>query len=53
LQSSHFRLAKECFDAVIDGYCSIFGRELTAEVLGKVNEIERRGRYVTERRSVD
>jgi TP53 regulating kinase and related kinases len=53
LQSSHFRLAKECFDAVIDGYCSVIGRELTAEVLGKVNEIERRGRYVTERRSVD
>jgi TP53 regulating kinase-like protein len=53
LQSSHFRLAKECFDSVIDGYCSVIGRELTAEVLGKVNEIERRGRYVTERRSVD
>lgn len=52
LQSSHFRLAKECFDAVIEGYASIVGHELTAEVLGKINEIERRGRYVTERRSV-
>jgi len=52
LQSSHFQLAGECFEAVIEGYASIVGHELTAEVLGKINEIERRGRYVTKRRSV-
>lgn len=52
LQSSHFQLAKECFDSVIEGYRSIVGEGLIAEVLGKISEIERRGRYVTERRRV-
>jgi len=50
LQSTHFRFAKECFDAVIRGYSKVLGAEVTKSVLDKIEEIERRGRYVAERR---
>lgn len=49
-QSTHFRHAKECFDAVLEGYAEVIGAEVAKEVLGKIREIERRGRYVSERR---
>jgi len=49
LQSTHYKFAKECFEAVIAGYSEAFGKETAAKVLGKVNEIERRGRYIEER----
>jgi tRNA A-37 threonylcarbamoyl transferase component Bud32 len=32
------------------GYSTILGAEETGKVLGKIKEIERRGRYVAERR---
>jgi TP53 regulating kinase-like protein len=51
LQSVHFRFAKECFDAVIEGYSRVLGAESVGSVLVKVREIERRGRYVTERKA--
>lgn len=51
LQSTHYRVAQECFDAVKDGYSSVLGLEKAEEVLGKIEEIERRGRYVTERQT--
>jgi TP53 regulating kinase-like protein len=50
LQSVHFRFAAECFDAVSKGYCKVLGREAGKSVLDKVREIEKRGRYVSERR---
>ena len=50
LQSTHFRFAQRCFDAVIRGYSSVLGAEAAKEVLGKIEEIERRGRYVAERK---
>jgi TP53 regulating kinase-like protein len=50
LQSTHFRSAQECFNAVIKGYSSVLGLKATREVLGKIEEIERRGRYVAERK---
>jgi len=50
LQSTHFSFAKECFDAVIKGYSKVLGRETVKSVLDKIREIERRGRYVAERR---
>lgn len=45
LQSSHFRVAEESFAAVLDGYKREFG-EKADEVIRRVKEIERRGRYV-------
>ena len=50
LQSTHFRFADSCFNAVMDGYAKVFGEEGTERVLAKIREIERRGRYVAERK---
>lgn len=50
LQSAHFRFAAECFDAVSKGYFRVLGCEVGKSVLDKVREIEKRGRYVSERR---
>jgi TP53 regulating kinase-like protein len=50
LESTHFRLAEKCFQAVIDGYSGILGSEYTKKIQGKIEEIENRGRYVSERK---
>jgi TP53 regulating kinase-like protein len=50
LQSVHFRFARECFDAVVKGYSKVLGVEAAKNVLDKIREIERRGRYVAERK---
>jgi TP53 regulating kinase-like protein len=47
LQSTHFDFAEECFDSVLRGYSKICG---STEILKKIKEIEKRGRYVAERR---
>jgi TP53 regulating kinase-like protein len=47
--STHFMHAEECFEAVIAGYELIMGKKETDEVLAKIAEIERRGRYISER----
>lgn len=49
LQSTHYRYAKECFEAVLAGYTESIGKEEADKVLEKVQEIERRGRYIEER----
>jgi len=49
LQSTHYRYAEECFKAVMDGYSEIVGKDTAENVLAKIREIERRGRYVSER----
>ena len=49
LQSTHYSHARECFKAIAEGYEKIVGREAAADVLEKVREIGRRGRYVSER----
>jgi tRNA A-37 threonylcarbamoyl transferase component Bud32 len=49
LQSTHYEIAEECFRNVIFGYSSVVGNEKTKEVVEKIVEIERRGRYVAER----
>ena len=49
-QSTHFRFAEECFGSVIEGYTKIVGKEIAKDVLEKIKEIERRGRYVAERK---
>ncbi len=50
LQSTHFGFWEECFEAVLAGYSSILGDDLAEKVYLKISEIERRGRYVEERR---
>ena len=50
LQSTHYQFAEECFEAVMKGYSAVLGVEETGKVLEKIREIERRGRYVAERR---
>lgn len=52
-QSTHFRFAEECFKAVLKGYTKIMGKETAKNVFEKVKEIERRGRYVAERKKDD
>lgn len=49
LTSTHYGFADECFKAVIKGYETVVGRKATREVLRKIREIERRGRYVSNR----
>lgn len=48
LQSTHYKIAKICFDKVLEGYQSELGNR--QEILRKINEIEKRGRYVAERK---
>jgi TP53 regulating kinase-like protein len=50
LQSTHFQFAEQCFDSVIRGYADVLGVEASKGVLGKIREIQRRGRYVAERK---
>jgi len=50
LQSTHYKYAKECFEAVYEGYAETVGKETAKNVLEKIREIERRGRYVAERK---
>jgi len=49
LQSTHYRCAKECFEVVMAGYSEVVGKDAAEDVLNKIREIERRGRYVSER----
>jgi TP53 regulating kinase-like protein len=50
LQSTHFGFWEECFQAVLCGYTSVRGVESAEKVYEKIREIERRGRYVEERK---
>lgn len=50
LQSTHYQFWEECFRSVLCGYTSILGVEATEKVYEKIREIERRGRYVDERK---
>lgn len=49
-QNTHFRFAEECFKAVMEGYTKTVGKATAKSVFEKVKEIERRGRYVAERK---
>jgi TP53 regulating kinase and related kinases len=50
LQSTHYMFWEECLQSVLCGYTSVLGVELAEKVYEKIREIERRGRYVEERR---
>ena len=46
LNSTHYRIADECFQTFAEGYRGELGREKASSNLRKIIEIERRGRYV-------
>ena len=50
LQSTHYQFWEECFKNVLCGYSSVLGVEAAEKVYEKIREIERRGRYVEERK---
>jgi TP53 regulating kinase and related kinases len=50
LQSTHYQFWEECFKNVLCGYTSVLGVETVEKVYDKIREIERRGRYVEERK---
>ena len=50
LNSTHYKHSQECFKAVLQGYSEIVGKEKTKKVKAKIREIEKRGRYVTNRK---
>lgn len=50
MQSTHYMFWEECYQAVLCGYSSVLGEDLTEKVYQKIIEIERRGRYVEERK---
>lgn len=49
LISTHYRLADSCFSSFIEGYSVVRGEDCVRAVLAKLQEIEKRGRYVGER----
>ncbi|MCJ7469907.1 Kae1-associated serine/threonine protein kinase [Candidatus Bathyarchaeota archaeon] len=51
LQSTHFGFAEDCFEEVIEGYSEVVGVKDAKDASEKIREIERRGRYVTERKT--
>ena len=51
-QSTHYKYAKESFNMVMEGYAEATGNEAAKNVLEKIKEIEKRGRYVSERKEV-
>ena len=50
LQSTHYLFWEDCFKNVMAGYSCILGAEAAEKVYEKIGEIERRGRYVEERK---
>jgi len=50
LQSTHYMFWEECFKWVLSGYSCVLGVEAAGRVYEKIKEIERRGRYVEERK---
>ena len=50
LQSTHYQFWEECLQSVLCGYTSVLGVEAAEKVHEKIREIERRGRYVEERK---
>jgi len=48
-QSTHYRYARECFEAAMKGYAEVVGDAVAKAVFEKIREIEKRGRYVSGR----
>ncbi len=46
-QSAHYQYFKQCFDGLIKGYKQEVGEEMSKEVMKRLRDIERRGRYTS------
>ena len=53
LESTHYEFAETCFESVLAGYEGVMGAGAAKSVLDKIGEIEKRGRYVAERKHAD
>ena len=49
LHATHYSCAKECFEAVFEGYSGELGRRAAKDVITRVEDIAKRGRYAIER----
>jgi TP53 regulating kinase-like protein len=49
LYATHYFYAKDCFNAVLEGYTHEIGREVAENVIKRIEEIDKRGRYAVER----
>lgn len=45
LESTHFKIAEECFSEIFTGYAQIVGSERAKEIFNNVEKIRLRGRY--------
>jgi len=50
LQSTHYMFWEKSFKDMLCGYSTVVGIEVAEKVYEKIREIERRGRYVEERK---
>ena len=50
MESTHYRWFEKGFEAVLEGYGEVRGKEKVRELRDKIEEIESRGRYVRERK---
>jgi tRNA A-37 threonylcarbamoyl transferase component Bud32 len=48
-KSTHYLYADECFKEIMKSYKKIMGSTVAKEVINKISEIEKRGRYISER----
>ena len=53
LQSTHYDFADECFESAIEGYSTAMNTEASKNVFRKISEIEKRGRYIVERKDTN
>ena len=52
LQSTHYEFAEDCFNSVMKGYSKGLTSDMLEDILRKIGEIERRGRYVVGRKEI-
>lgn len=48
-QATHYLYAKECYEAVVEGYADEITEKVSKKVMKRVEEIARRGRYAVDR----
>ncbi|MCW4006468.1 MAG: Kae1-associated kinase Bud32 [Candidatus Bathyarchaeota archaeon] len=53
LQSTHYQNAPACYKTILQGYTQLRGTAAAGKVLEKIREIEKRGRYISERKQDD
>ncbi|MFH0896506.1 MAG: KEOPS complex kinase/ATPase Bud32 [Candidatus Bathyarchaeota archaeon] len=49
LNATHYFYAKDCFDAIVEGYKREIGKRAAEDVIKRIEEIAKRGRYAVDR----